>query len=80
MLISRGRIARYGRDAAVGVVIWFLWYVVESLAARGLSAVGVTNVGAQGTVFPHGAGQTALWIVMAASSGFSEEITLVMLI
>jgi len=73
-LISRGCVARYGRDAAVGVVIWFLWYVVESLAALGLSAVGVTNAGAQGTVFPHGAGQTALWIVMAASSGFSEEI------
>jgi hypothetical protein len=44
-LISRGRAARYGRDAVVGVVIWFLWYVVESLAALGLSAVGVTNAG-----------------------------------
>lgn len=74
-LVSRGGVPGYGRDAAVGVVIWCLWYAVESLVALGLSAVGLTNTGAPGTIFPHGAGQIVLWVVMAASSGFSEEIT-----
>lgn len=74
-LVSRGRAARYGRDVWVGIVIWCLWYAVESVVALALAAVGVTNAGAPGTVFPHGAAQSALWIVMAASSGFSEEIT-----
>jgi uncharacterized protein len=73
-LIGRGPAAKYGRDVVIGVAIWFLWYGVESLVALGLAAVGLTNAGAQGTVFPHGAGQIVLWIVMAASSGFSEEI------
>jgi membrane protease YdiL (CAAX protease family) len=74
MLISRGRAAKYGRDAALGIVIWIIWYGVESLAVLGLSALGITNAGAQGTVFPHGAAQIFLWVVLAVSSGFSEEI------
>ncbi|HTV57550.1 MAG TPA: CPBP family intramembrane glutamic endopeptidase [Verrucomicrobiae bacterium] len=73
-LVSRGQLPGFGRDAMIGVFIWVLWYVVESFVGIGLSAVGITNAGAQGTVFPHGAIQIALWIVMAASSGFSEEI------
>ncbi len=73
-LISRGRVAKYGRDVVVGIAIWLLWYIVESLIAVALTVGGVTNASAQGTVFPHGALQIALWILMAASSGFSEEI------
>ncbi|HTV05404.1 MAG TPA: CPBP family intramembrane glutamic endopeptidase [Acidobacteriaceae bacterium] len=73
-LIARGRPAKYGRDAVAGIAIWLLWYAVESLIAFGLAAAGVTNGGAQGTIFPHGAVQIVLWIIMAASSGFSEEI------
>ena len=73
-LISQGRVTRYGRDTLVGIGIWLVWYVVESLVAAGLAAGGVTNAGAQGTIFPRGAEQIVLWILMAASSGFSEEI------
>ncbi len=73
-LIARGRPANYGCDATLGIAIWLLWYAVESLVELGLAAAGLTNAGATGTAFPHGAGQIALWIVLAASSGFSEEI------
>jgi uncharacterized protein len=73
-LIGRGHTEKYVRDVAIGVAIWLLWYGVESLVALGLAAAGLTNAGAPGTVFPHGTGQIILWIVMAASSGFSEEI------
>lgn len=73
-LIARDRPAKYGRDAALGIAIWLLWYAIESLVALGLSASGITNAGAQGTVFPHGTSQIVLWIVLAASSGFAEEI------
>lgn len=73
-LITGARMARYGRDALLGIAIWIAWYLIESLVALGLTASGFTNTGAQGTVFPHGALQIALWVLMAASSGFSEEI------
>jgi uncharacterized protein len=73
-LIGHDRAAKYGRDVAIGMAIWLVWYGVESLVALGLAAAGLTNAGAPGTVFPHGASQIVLWIVMAASSGFSEEI------
>lgn len=73
-LIGSVRAAKYGRDVVVGLAIWLIWYGVESLVALGLAAAGLTNAGAQEAVFPHGAGQIVLWVVMAASSGFSEEI------
>ena len=66
--------ASYARDTAIGIAIWVLWYGIESIVAFGLAAAGLTNTGARGTVFPHGVGLVVLWIVMAASSGFSEEI------
>lgn len=50
-LIGRGPAIKYGRDAAVGVAIWLLWYGVESLIALGLAAAGLTNAGAQGSSF-----------------------------
>ena len=73
-LVTRDPLARYGRDILVGIAIWLVWYLVESLIAFALTEGGVTNAGAQGTVFPHGPGQIGLWVLMAASSGFSEEI------
>ncbi|MGH9535261.1 MAG: CPBP family intramembrane glutamic endopeptidase [Terriglobales bacterium] len=73
-LISRGHSSLLKGDLAVGLAIWLCWYVVESFVALGLSHAGISNAGAQGTVFPHGVGEIALWILMAASSGFSEEI------
>ena len=42
-LISRDRASKYGRDAAVGMAIWVLWYAVESLVALGLAAAGLAN-------------------------------------
>lgn len=72
-LISQGR-SRFKRDAVFGIGIWVCWYVVESLVAAALAAAGITNRGAPGTVFPHSPAQIMLWIIMAASSGCSEEI------
>ena len=75
VLVTRGRLARYGRDAVVGIAIWIAWYLIESAIAFGLAACGLTNAGAPGTVFPHGTLQIVLWIGLAAISGWSEEIT-----
>lgn len=73
-LISRGRVSWPQRDLVFGVAIWIVWYVVLSLVALGLAHSHITNVGAPGPIFPHGPIQIILWIIMAASSGFAEEL------
>lgn len=74
-LVRADHRTKLGRDALIGIVIWVVWYLIESLIALGLTAIGLTNTGATGTVFPHGVMQVGLWILMAVSSGISEEIT-----
>lgn len=71
---GRGGSPRLWRDVLAGLGFWAFWYAAESGVAAELSALGVSNAGATGTVFPHGALQGVLWIVLAASSGFAEEI------
>lgn len=73
-LISRGRVSWPQRDLVFGIAIWIVWYVIESLVALGLAHSRITNAGARGAIFPHGALEIAVWVVMAASSGFSEEL------
>ena len=74
VLISSRRFARWGRDTALGLAIWVLWYFVESLIAHGLAAGGLTNAGESGTAFPHGPMQASLWILLSMITGFSEEL------
>lgn len=73
-LISRGRVTWFKRDLVYGLGIWACWYAVLGLVTMGLAAARITNAGAPGTVFPHGAAQVTLWIAMAVSSGFAEEL------
>lgn len=73
-LINRGRVTWPQRDLVYGIGLWIIWYVIEVLVALGLTAAHVTDTGARGTIFPHGPLQITLWIIMAASSGFAEEI------
>lgn len=73
-LINRGRITWPQRDLVYGIGLWIIWYAIEGLVEIGLTAAHVIKSGSPGTVFPHGPVQITLWITMAASSGFCEEI------
>ncbi|MGH9466700.1 MAG: hypothetical protein ACRD1Y_05040, partial [Terriglobales bacterium] len=69
-----GGATKIWREVAIGIGFWGFWYGVETLVAVGLRALGLGNASGAGTVFPHGIGQGVLWILLAASSGYCEEI------
>ncbi|HEV2462667.1 MAG TPA: type II CAAX endopeptidase family protein [Acidobacteriaceae bacterium] len=73
-LISRGRISWPQRDFVYGIGLWIIWYVVEALVALGLTWVGLAKSASLRIVFPHGPVQITLWVILAVSSGFAEEI------
>ena len=74
LLVNFRTLTRCGNDVLLGLAGWAVWYLVESLIARGLTTVGLTNAGAPGAVFPHGFIQASLWILLSALTGFSEEL------
>lgn len=63
------------RDVLIGFAFWAFWYGAETLVEFALAAMHIRNAPGHTTVFPHGAVQAALWVLLAASSGFCEEIT-----
>lgn len=73
-LISRGRITWPQRDLVYGIGLWIIWYIVEAGVALGLTAAGLVKTASLGVVFPHGPLQITLWVILAISSGFAEEI------
>jgi membrane protease YdiL (CAAX protease family) len=63
---------QFARDLVIGFAFWAFWYAAVGLVRFALVAMGMRNSG--GAVFPHGILQIVVWIVMAITSGISEEV------
>src|SRR4029077_331466 len=59
-------------DIVIGLTFWVVWYAAEDLIRFALIALGLRNSG--GAVFPQGILQIVVWILMAITSGISEEV------
>jgi membrane protease YdiL (CAAX protease family) len=63
---------QFGTDTVIGLTFWVVWYAAEGLVRFALIRLGLRN--SAGAVFPRGTVQIAVWILMAISSGISEEV------
>lgn len=59
------------RDIAIGILFWAVWYAVLKFVQFVLGPSHGTLVQA---MFPHGAGEAVVWILLSISSGFCEEL------
>jgi CAAX protease family protein len=63
---------QFATDTVIGLTFWVVWYAMEGLVRFALIALGLRNSG--GAVFPQGSLQIVVWILMAVTSGISEEV------